>query len=135
MEKKITNLTNFSVTIISNQDSKSDFKEISIKLMVELSPCHSGFHYDNATQTCECYSDSDIVSCSGSKSSIKRGYWFGNVGDKATVAVCPSSYCNFNCCETINGFLNFQRLEHTNVIQKEQVLLVVVVRRTIYSFV
>jgi len=44
------------------------------------------------------------VSCSGSTSSIKRGYWFGEVDNKATVTTCPNSYCNFRCCETANGF-------------------------------
>jgi len=45
------------------------------------------------------------VSCSGSTSSIKRGYWFGEVYGKATVTTCPKSYCNFSCCEVANGFL------------------------------
>jgi len=44
------------------------------------------------------------VSCSGGTSSIKRGYWFGEVNDKATVTVCPYNYCDFTCCETANGF-------------------------------
>jgi len=49
-----------------------------------------------------CYDD--IVSCSGSTSAIKRGYWFGIVDGKATVTVCPNHYCNFTCCETNNEF-------------------------------
>ena len=55
-------------------------------------------------ETCVCYNDSDVMSCSGSTSCIKRGYWFGEVDNIATVSVCPHSYCNFSCCETANGF-------------------------------
>ena len=35
---------------------------------------------------------------------IKRGYWFGTVTRKPTVAFCPINYCNFTCCETSNGY-------------------------------
>ena len=35
---------------------------------------------------------------------IKRGYWFGSVSGKPTVAFCPINYCNFTCCETSNGY-------------------------------
>ena len=102
MGERVLDATNYSVTITSYDGSKSDLKKFSISLITELSPCHPGFHHDNTT--CVCYSDGDIVSCSGSTSSIKRGYWFGEVNDKATVTICPSSYCNFTCCETANGF-------------------------------
>ena len=99
MGNRVMEATNYTMNITSY-----DLKEFSIELITELSPCHSGFYYDNTTQTCVCYSDSDIVFCSGSTSSIKRGYWFGEVNDKATVAICPNSYCNFTCCETADGF-------------------------------
>ena len=98
---KISDKTNFSMSITSFTNSEV---EISVGLIAELSPCHHGFHYDNSTQKCECYDDSDIVSCSGSTSTIKRGYWFGIVDGKATVTVCPNTYCNFTCCDTSNGF-------------------------------
>ena len=100
--KIVLDATNYSVIITSYEDSISNIREFFIELIIALSPCHPGFHYDNTT--CVCYSDSDIVSCSGSASSIKRGYWFGVVDDKATVTICPRSYCNFTCCETANGF-------------------------------
>ena len=96
--------TKYSINITSYDGSISDVKKFTIELITELSPCHPGFHYDNTTQTCVCYSDSAIVSCSGSTSSIKRGYWFGEVNNKTTVAVCPNSYCKFACCETASGF-------------------------------
>ena len=53
---------------------------------------------------CECYNASDIVFCSGSSSTIKRGYWFGSVMGKSTVTFCPINYCNFTCCKTSNGY-------------------------------
>ena len=102
--KRILNATNYSMIITSYEGSPSDIREFFIELIIALSPCHPGFHYDNTTQTCVCYSDGDIVSCSGSTSSIKSGYWFGKVDDKATVTICPNNYCNFSCCETANGF-------------------------------
>jgi len=51
-----------------------------------------------------CYNDTDIVFCSGSSSTIKRGYWFGSVNGQPTVVVCPVNYCDFTCCNTIYGF-------------------------------
>ena len=99
--RNIFDKTNFSMTITSYSNSEI---EISVRLIAELSPCHHGFHYDNSIQKCVCYDDSDIVSCSGSTSTIKRGYWFGIVDGKRTVAVCPNNYCDFTCCETTNGF-------------------------------
>ncbi|XP_065901763.1 uncharacterized protein [Dysidea avara] len=104
MGKRVVGATNYSININSYDGSISDLKKFTVELITELSPCHPGFYYDNTTQICVCYSDSDIVSCSGSTSSIKRGYWFGEVNDKATVTICPNSYCNFTCCETANGF-------------------------------
>ncbi|XP_065895736.1 uncharacterized protein [Dysidea avara] len=102
--KRVSEATNYSMNITSYEGSVSDVKKISIELITELSPCHPGFHYDNTTQTCVCYSDSNFVSCSGNTSSIKRGYWFGEVNDKATVTVCPNNYCNFTCCKATNEF-------------------------------
>jgi len=102
--KRILHATNYSINITSYDSSQSDSKKFSVELITELSPCHPGFHYNNTTQTCVCYSDSDVVSCSGSTSSIKRGYWFGEVNEKATVTICPNSYCNFTCCEAASGY-------------------------------
>ena len=106
-------ISNSSMTITSYTNSEV---EISVKLIAELSPCHLGFHYDNTTQKCVCYDDSDIVSCSGSTSTIKRGHWFGIVDGKTTVTVCPNNYCNFTCCETTNGFyqLSLMRFDQCN---------------------
>ena len=101
---------NFSITITLNVDHNSDWKLISVILTVELSPCHPGFQYTKESQACECYSDGNIVLCSGTTSSIKRGYWFGSVTGRPTVTSCPINYCNFSCCDTANGFYHLSPL-------------------------
>ena len=101
---KVTEAENIPMNFTSHSGSQSDLKTIFEQLIVELSPCHPGFHYDNTTQRCICYSDNDIVSCIDSTSTIKEGYWFGVVDGRTTVAICPNSYCNFSCCKTTNEF-------------------------------
>ena len=94
---------NYSVNISLYVKRASEFKFISVNLIVELSQCQTGFWYSNESQQCECYNADNIISCSGSNSTIKRGYWFGNVKGKPTVTSCPNGYCNFTCCEITNG--------------------------------
>ena len=89
---------------------KSVRKSIDVNLTIELSPCHPGFQYNDKTQKCECYSNSEVVYCSGSSSAIKRGYWFGYVTGMQTVAFCPINYCNFTCCKTTNGYYHLSPL-------------------------
>ena len=96
--------TNFSINITLNVALNSDWKQILVNLIVELSPCHPGFWQYPNSKRCECYNANDIVFCSGSSSTIKRGYWFGSVAGKPTVTFCPINYCNFTCCETTNGY-------------------------------
>ena len=79
-------------------------------LIIELSQCHPGFWYHNTSQKCECYNSTNIVTCSGSSSTIKRGYWLGSVTGKPTVTFCPINYCNFTCCETTNGYYHLSPL-------------------------
>ena len=96
--------TNFSITITLNTALYSNWSQISVNLIIELSPCHPGFwQYANSLR-CECYNANDIVFCSGSSSTIKRGYWFGSVTGRPTVTFCPINYCSFSCCETSNGY-------------------------------
>ena len=95
---------NFSINLTLNIALNSNWKPILVSLIIELLPCHPGFwQYPNSVR-CECYNASDIVFCSGSSSTIKRGYWFGSVTGKPTVTFCPINYCNFTCCETSNGY-------------------------------
>ena len=99
-----SNSTNFSLTIKLKVEHNPDWKQISVTLVVELSECHLGFWHSSQSQQCECYNANDIVFCSGSSSTIKRGYWFGSVTGKPTVTFCSINYCNFTCCETSNRY-------------------------------
>ena len=96
--------SNYSMNITLYINHLSEMKAISVNLTVELVSCHPGFWYYRKSKKCECYNASDIVFCSGSSSTIKRGYWFGSVTGKPTVTFCPINYCNFTCCETSNGY-------------------------------
>ena len=102
--KSLSKSMNFTIKITLNTVFNPDWKQISVKLIIGLSPCHPGFWQYPKSKQCECYNASDIVFCSGSSSTIKRGYWFGVVTGKPTVTFCPINYCNFTCCETSNGY-------------------------------
>ena len=99
------NTYNYSINISLYVTHPSESKAVSVTLIIELSQCHPGFWYSPAkeSQRCECYNTRDIISCSGSNSTIKRGYWYGIVTGTPTVATCPIDYCNFTCCEITNG--------------------------------
>ena len=77
---------NYSTNIQLYNEQNSMWKQISVTLIVELSPCYPGFWQYPDSEQCECYhdDDNDIIFCSSNSSTIKRGYWFGNVTDKPT---------------------------------------------------
>ena len=93
---------NYSINISLYTVHSSDTKIVSASLLVELTQCHLGFWYYNKSHKCECYDTGNIISCSGSSSTIKRGNWFGSVTGKPTTTYCPDNYCNFTCCEITN---------------------------------
>ena len=97
---------NYSIHFTSHATHKS----ISTNLVIELSQCHPGFQYQSESKKCECYNNSEIIYCSGSSSTIKRGYWFGNVTGIPTVTFCPINYCNFTCCKTTNQYYELSPL-------------------------
>ena len=102
--QSLTKSANFSINITLNTDFNPSWRSISVKLIIELSPCHLGFWQYPKSLKCECYNASDIVFCSDTSSTIKRGYWFGSINNKPTVTFCPINYCNFTCCEIFNGY-------------------------------
>ena len=69
------------------------YNKISTTLVVELVPCtdHPGYTYSEESQTCVCYHRN--VKCSDDGNEIKRGYWFGGIGDETTTSLCPNRYC------------------------------------------
>ena len=103
---------NYSISINLIDDRKSGWKEISVSLTVGLKPCNPGFWQYPKSEKCECFNASDIVMCSGSSSTIKRGYWFGNVTGKPTVALCPVNYCSFTCCSSSNQYFHLSPLRN-----------------------
>ena len=104
--QSLSTSSNFSINISLNVDRDANWKQISVTLIVGLSPCHPGFWQYPESQKCECYNANDIVFCSGNSSTIKRGYWFDSVTGKPTITFCPINYCNFTCCETTNGYFH-----------------------------
>ena len=108
--QSLSTSTDFSINISLNVDHDANWKQISVTLIVGLSPCHPGFWQYPESPKCECYNANDIVFCSGNSSTIKRGYWFGSVTGKPTITFCPINYCNFTCCETTNGYYHLSPL-------------------------
>ena len=102
--ESLTKSLNYSFDVTLNIYGNFNWNQISVNLTIQLMPCYPGFWQYPDSQKCECYNANDIVFCSGSSSTIKRGYWFGNMAGKPTVGVCPINYCNFSCCETSNGY-------------------------------
>ena len=95
---------NYSMNITLFVNRLSESKRVCANLTVQLSKCQPGFYYDDQEKVCKCYEDKDIVFCSDSSSTIRRGYWFGEVNKQTTVTFCPINYCNFSCCEASNGY-------------------------------
>ena len=106
----LTTMKNFSININLNLDHNPDWKQVTTTLVIELSPCYLGFWHYPESQQCECYNANDILLCSGNSSTIKSGYWFGNVIGRPTITFCPINYCNFTCCETTNGYYHLSSL-------------------------
>ena len=92
-----------SVQFTSTYNSAMDWKPIRVILIIELSPCHSGYFYDDELKQCVCYETDNIVSCLDGNATIMKGYWFGVVTDKPTVIHCPINYCEYKNCETTTG--------------------------------
>ena len=110
--QSLSTSSNFSINISLNVDRDANWKQISVTLIVGLSPCHPGFWQYPESQKCECYNANDIVFCSSNSSTIKRGYWFGSVTGKPTITFCPINYCNFTWCETTNGYYHLSPIRN-----------------------
>ena len=102
--ESLTKSLNYSFDVTLNIYGNSNWKQVSVYLTIQLTPCYPGFWQYPESQKCDCCNASGIISCSGSSSTIKKGYWFGSVNGEPTVSVCPINYCNFTCCGTSNGY-------------------------------
>ena len=110
--ESLTKSLNYSANIILNDNQNFEWRQISVNLTIEMIPCYLGFWQYSGIQRCDCYNASDIVYCSGSTSTIKRGYWFGSIKERPTVTFCPINYCNFTCCETSNGYYHLSPIRN-----------------------
>ena len=99
-----TNPPTITIQFHSLYDTAYAWTPIIVNLRIELSPCHSGFQYDNHLEKCICYDRGDTIQCSGSSAKIRSGYWFGVVDKQTTVGICPVNYCNLRNCEGTTTF-------------------------------
>ena len=76
---------------------------ISVSLRIKIFPCQLGYGYNQGARQCDCYTINNVVSCTANTTTIKKDYWFGVIGDQATVSFCPNKYCNFSRTEIISG--------------------------------
>ena len=94
---------NLTITLTSFSYS---IDNINATVIVEVVPCidHPGYTYNEDLQVCVCYHTNVKCSTDGSNE-IKRGYWFGSIGSKATTSLCPNHYCQFtNRNQTSEGY-------------------------------
>ena len=76
---------------------------INVKLRIKIFPCQLGYTHNERAKQCDCYSVHNIISCTANTTTIKKDYWFGVIGEQATVSLCPNKYCNFSRNEMISG--------------------------------
>ena len=69
---------------------------INVNLKIKMCHCQLGYTYYQRARRCYCYTVYDIISCDANTTTIKKDYWFGVIGEQATVSLCPNKYCNFS---------------------------------------
>ena len=86
----------------------SDVRAITVKIEVTLTPCHFGYIYDNGKKMCLCNNRvSDVVECGPDGMRLKRGYWYGEIGDKIVVGYCPNNFCT--SCKSSDKFCDLSK--------------------------
>ena len=75
---------------------------INLHLKVIIFPCQLGYAYNEMAKQCYCYTVNNVVSCDAN-TTIKKGHWFGMIGEQATVSLCPNKYCSFSRTEINSG--------------------------------
>ena len=70
-----------------------DHSNITIHIIVPISPCHPGFQFNLKSQKCECF-DNDTVLLFWELFNDKERMlaWFGDVDGKSTVSSCSLFY-------------------------------------------
>ena len=92
--KTIIRASQISITLLSILSTV--YERVNATLLIQMSPCRSGYVFDKLQLQCICYPYSDIVHCNvGGLSEIKAGYWVGFIFNKYTSSICPNNYCKF----------------------------------------
>ena len=87
-----------NITLELSSVLSDNYKELSARLSLTLSPCYNGFLFSIDLQKCECDNSGgdDIVQCQEDHAEIKQGYWYGFIIKKHAASLCPIRYCDFN---------------------------------------
>lgn len=94
---------NITLQLTPYYTHSNTWKPISVSLVLKVSPCYTGFSYNNELKICVCNTIDNFVTCSGSTAALLKGYWYGIINDHPTVALCPINYCNFEACDVHTG--------------------------------
>ena len=102
--KDVTYKTNISITF--SAVLSPIYNSLTVKLLISLTPCRSGYLFNNSQ--CICYPNSNIVRCHEHYTEIKIGHWIGFLTKQHyTSSICPNNYCNFvKRTETSQGYYN-----------------------------
>ena len=76
---------------------------MDVSLRIAIFPCKLGYTHNQGDRQCDCYTINNIVSCTANTTTIKKDYWFGVIGEQATVSLCPNKYCNFSRTDFTSG--------------------------------
>ena len=91
----------------------SDVHKIIVKIKITIVPCRIGFIYNSNTKACQCNKIDDVVKCELGGIKIKRGYWYGKIGDRVVVGSCPNNYCNYaSSCESSQKFCDLPKFSY-----------------------
>ena len=84
----------------------TNIRDRRVSITILLSPCKIGFKYDGPKQACICIGISDVVQCVANNFRIKKGYWFGFLGEEIVVGLCPITYCDYPSCDINEDYCN-----------------------------
>jgi len=88
----------------------TEVRPTTVELEISMCPCRTGYKYDQKTKSCVCNGIPDLVRCGQNSVSIKKGYWYGNIGKDIGVGVCPTNYCAYPSCAVTNKFCKLSQM-------------------------
>lgn len=91
----------------------SDVRAITVKIEVPIIPCQIGFVYNSEKKSCQCKNVHDIVECKLDGIKIKRGYWYGKIGNTVVVGSCPNDNCNYSAsCRSSEKYCDLSKFSY-----------------------